>query len=249
MMIRLPIRAALAALIAVGCLSGRAHLSAQVTDTAAIEAETLEHFQALLRLDTSNPPGNEARAVDYLKAVLDTAGIPNQVFATDPTRPNLVARLKGNGRKRPILIMGHTDVVTVDPKKWTHPPFGAAREGGYVYGRGAVDDKDNLVASLMLMLMLDRAKVALDRDVIFLAEAGEEGHAAGRRAVHDRPALRRHRRRVLPRRRRRRGAHRRRDACAPTSGRRRRSRGRSSSWPAVRPVTARCRSGPTRSRC
>ena len=144
-------------------------------DWAKYDAETLEHFQALLRLDTSNPPGNEARAVAYLKAVLDKAGILNQVFATDPARPNLVARLDGNGRKRPVLIMGHTDVVTVDPKKWTHPPFGAAREGGYVYGRGAVDDKDNLVASLMLILMLDRANVALDRDVIFLAEAGEEG--------------------------------------------------------------------------
>jgi acetylornithine deacetylase/succinyl-diaminopimelate desuccinylase-like protein len=71
--------------------------------------------------------------------------------------------------------MGHTDVVTVDPKKWTHPPFGAARDGGYVYGRGSVDDKDNLVASLMLVLMLKRGNVSLDRDVIFLAESGEEG--------------------------------------------------------------------------
>ena len=71
--------------------------------------------------------------------------------------------------------MGHTDVVTVDPKKWTHPPFGAVRDGGYVYGRGTVDDKDNLVASLMLVLMLKRSNVPLDRDVIFLAESGEEG--------------------------------------------------------------------------
>lgn len=147
----------------------------QAPNTAAVDAETLQHFQALLRLDTSNPPGNEIIAVDYLKQVLDKAGIQNQIFASDPKRPNLVARLEGNGRKRPILVMGHTDVVTVDPKKWTHPPFAAVREGGYVYGRGAVDDKDNLVASLMLMLMLKRGNVALDRDVIFLAESGEEG--------------------------------------------------------------------------
>ena len=66
-------------------------------------------------------------------------------------------------------------MVTVDPKKWTHPPFGADRDGGYIYGRGTVDDKDNLVASLMLMLRLKRANTALDRDVIFLAESGEEG--------------------------------------------------------------------------
>jgi acetylornithine deacetylase/succinyl-diaminopimelate desuccinylase-like protein len=148
---------------------------AQQQPTAEVEAETLRHFQALLRLDTSNPPGNEVLAVEYLKQVLDKEGIPNQVFAADPKRPNLVARLKGNGKKRPILVMGHTDVVTVDPKKWTHPPFGAVVADGYVYGRGAVDDKDNLVASLMLMIMLKRAQVPLDRDVIFLAESGEEG--------------------------------------------------------------------------
>jgi acetylornithine deacetylase/succinyl-diaminopimelate desuccinylase-like protein len=71
--------------------------------------------------------------------------------------------------------MGHTDVVNVDPTKWTHPPFSATRTGGYVYGRGAVDDKDNVVAGLMMMLMLKRMNVPLDRDVVFLAEAGEEG--------------------------------------------------------------------------
>ncbi|HET9703092.1 MAG TPA: M20/M25/M40 family metallo-hydrolase, partial [Vicinamibacterales bacterium] len=141
----------------------------------SIEAETLQHFQALMRLDTSSPPGNETRAVEYLKQVLEKEGVPHQVFAKDPSRANIVARLKGNGKKRPILVMGHTDVVTVDPAKWTHPPFGAVRDGGYVYGRGAVDDKDNLVAGLMLMLTLKRNNVALDRDVIFLAESGEEG--------------------------------------------------------------------------
>jgi acetylornithine deacetylase/succinyl-diaminopimelate desuccinylase-like protein len=143
--------------------------------SAAVEEETIRHFQALLRLDTSNPPGNEVVAVEYLKQVLDQAGIASQVFASDPKRPNLVARLEGNGSKRPILLMGHTDVVTVDPKKWTHPPFGAVRDGGYVYGRGAVDDKDNLAAGLMVLLMLKRANVPLDRDVILLAESGEEG--------------------------------------------------------------------------
>ena len=94
-------------------------------DASAIEAETLQHFQALLQLDTSSPPGNEVLAVDYLKQVLDKEGIPYQVFASDPKRPNIVVRIKGNGKKKPLLVMGHTDVVTVDPKKWTHPPFGA----------------------------------------------------------------------------------------------------------------------------
>jgi len=144
-------------------------------NAAAIEQETMQHFQALLRLDTSSPPGNEIRAVDYLAQVLKREGIPYEVFAKDPQRPNLVARIKGNGKKRPILVMGHTDVVTVDPKKWTFPPFSATRDGGYVYGRGAVDDKDSVVAGLMLMLTLKRTGTALDRDVVFLAESGEEG--------------------------------------------------------------------------
>ena len=140
-----------------------------------VEAETMQHFQALLRMDTSDPPGTEREAAEYLKQVLEKEGIPVEMFAIERHRPNLVARLKGNGSKRPLLIMGHTDVVNVDPAKWTHPPFSATRAGGYVYGRGAVDDKDNVAAGLMLMLMLKRMNVPLDRDVIFLAEAGEEG--------------------------------------------------------------------------
>ena len=144
-------------------------------DWDRVNTETLQHFQELVRFDTSDPPGGEAPAVAYLKAVLEKAGIPVEVFALEANRPNLVARLKGTGKKRPLLIMGHTDVVNVDPKKWMHPPFGAVRDGGYIYGRGTVDDKDNVVASLMTMVLLKRLNVPLDRDVIFLAEAGEEG--------------------------------------------------------------------------
>jgi acetylornithine deacetylase/succinyl-diaminopimelate desuccinylase-like protein len=146
-------------------------------DWTKLEDEMMRQFQAVLRIDTSNPPGNEHLAVEYLKQVFDKEGIPSQVFALDPNRSNIVARLKGNGRKRPLLIMGHTDVVTVDPSKWKHPPFSATREGGWVYARGTMDDKDNLTAGLMTMLLLKRQKVPLDRDVIFLAEAGEEGNS------------------------------------------------------------------------
>jgi acetylornithine deacetylase/succinyl-diaminopimelate desuccinylase-like protein len=151
----------------------------QAPDWAKAEDETMRHFQALLRFDTSDPPmtppGGEKPAADYIKQVLDQEGIPAQVFALEANRPNVVARLKGNGSKRPLLLMAHTDVVNVDPKKWTHPPFGAARQGGYVYGRGAVDDKDNVTAVLMALLMLKRQNVPLDRDVIALFESGEEG--------------------------------------------------------------------------
>jgi acetylornithine deacetylase/succinyl-diaminopimelate desuccinylase-like protein len=143
---------------------------------ASLDAETLRHFQALVRMDTSDPPGNERPAADYLKRVLEGEGIPVQIFEKQPGRPNVVARLKGNGRKRPLLIMGHMDVVNVDPKKWTHAPFGAERDDGYIYGRGTIDDKDNLTAALMTLLTLKRNLVPLDRDVILLAEAGEEGN-------------------------------------------------------------------------
>ena len=144
-------------------------------DWKALEPEIMGQFQAIMRIDTRNPPGNEHLAVEHLRKALDAAGISNQVFALDPNRSNIVARLKGSGKKKPLLIMGHTDVVTVDEKKWQFPPFSATRDGGWVYGRGAVDDKDNLTAAFMTMILLKRYNVPLDRDVIFLAEAGEEG--------------------------------------------------------------------------
>ncbi len=144
-------------------------------DWAKIRSETLEHYTHLLRIDTSNPPGGETKAVDYLRSVLDREGIPYQVFALDPARANLVARIQGNGSKRPVIVMGHTDVVGVQRDKWSVDPFGAIRKNGFIYGRGATDDRDNLTASLMAVIVLKRAGVALDRDVIFVAEAGEEG--------------------------------------------------------------------------
>ena len=144
-------------------------------DWKAVEEETMRHYQALLRFNTSDPPGREQDAVEYLKGVLEKEGIPVQIFALEAHRPNLVARLKGTGGKRPLLLMSHTDVVPALKEAWDHDPFGAVREGGYVYGRGTLDDKDNLATCLMSMLLLKRLNVPLERDVIFLAEAGEEG--------------------------------------------------------------------------
>ena len=167
------------AFVLAGCLVVSGVLAAGQTgaqpDWTAADAELVSHFQALVKLDTTDPPGGERPVVEYLKRVLTSAGIEFQEFATEPNRPNLVARLKGNGQKRPLLLMGHTDTVNVDVSKWTFPPFSAARDGGYIYGRGTVDDKDNVSASLMVLLLLKRLKLPLDRDVIFLAEAGEEG--------------------------------------------------------------------------
>ena len=139
------------------------------------KAEILRHHRSLVQIDTSNPPGNETKAVEYLKKVFDSEGIPSQVFALDPQRANIVARLKGNGSKRPLLILAHTDVVGVQRDKWPVDPFGAVLKDGYIWGRGSVDDKDKLAANLMVMFLLKRTQARLDRDVIFLAESGEEG--------------------------------------------------------------------------
>lgn len=144
-------------------------------DWGQVESESLDHFTALLRIDTSNPPGNETAAAVYLQEALRAEGIEGRLYAMVPGRDNLVARIRGNGSKAPVLVMGHTDVVGVQRENWSVEPFDAVRRDGYIYGRGALDDKDNVAAGLMLLLMLNRAGVELDRDVIFLAEAGEEG--------------------------------------------------------------------------
>ena len=156
-------------------IGSRAYSQVSEPDWAAVEEETLRHFRALLRFDTSDPPGRELPAAEYLRDVLEAEGIAVEMLSVDPERPNVVARLQCDGSQEPLLIMAHTDVVNVDPEKWTFPPFSAKVDGGYVYGRGAVDDKDNLAAGLMVMLELKRQNVPLSRDVIFLAESGEEG--------------------------------------------------------------------------
>lgn len=146
------------------------------------KSEILQHYRALVQIDSR--AGNETRAVEYLKKVLEAEGIPTQTFALDPARANLVARITskstgGNGSKRPLLILAHTDVVGVQREKWPVDPFGAVMQDGYIWGRGSRDDKPVLAANLMVMLLLKRGGVALDRDVIFLAESGEEADTTG----------------------------------------------------------------------
>ena len=162
-------------------LLSAAALAAQIkpVDWGRQQAEILRHYRALVQLDTSNPPGNETLAVEYLKKILEDEGIPTKTLALDPKRANLVARLKGNGSKRPLLILAHTDVVGVQREKWPVDPFGAVVKDGYIWGRGTKDDKPILAANLMVMLLLKRGGVPLDRDVIFLAESGEEADITG----------------------------------------------------------------------
>lgn len=165
---------ATAALLAPGSFA-RSFQNLPTPDFAAARDEVVRILTGFVRVDTSNPPGNETKGAEYLKGILDREGIASEIFEKEPGRGNIVARLKGNGRKRPILLMGHIDVVGVEREKWSVEPFAGLVKDGYIYGRGSSDDKGMASACLEVFLLLHRLKAPLDRDVIFLAEAGEEG--------------------------------------------------------------------------
>jgi len=139
-----------------------------------VTQETVRHLQALLRLDTTNPPGNEMLAAEYIAGVLKSEGIEPIVLESTPGRGNVIARLKGTGDAPPLLLYGHTDVVPAEPQYWTHPPFAGEVADGFVWGRGAVDMKGTVAQQLVTLLLLKRNNVVLKRDVIFAATADEE---------------------------------------------------------------------------
>jgi len=131
-------------------------------------------MQQYLRVNTSNPPGNELEAAKFLKKIFDQNAIENEVFEFKPGRANIIARLKGNGSKRPIILLSHMDVVTAEPASWDVDPFSAVIKNGSIYGRGALDMKGEGLLHLMTMIILKREGPLLSRDVIFLGTADEE---------------------------------------------------------------------------
>jgi len=143
-----------------------------------VQEEAVRHLQALLRINTVNPPGNETAAAHYLAQVLQREGIAADVIESAPGRGNLVARIRGNGNARPLLLMAHSDVVSVEPAYWMHDPFGGEVLDGWIWGRGAVDTKGLVACELMVMLLVQRLGLQLDRDLIFAVFADEE--AGGR---------------------------------------------------------------------
>ena len=134
-----------------------------------------------LRIDTTNPPGNEIRAADFFKKILDQEDIENRVFNYAPGRADLWARIPHTTAfaQPPIVLLNHMDVVTSDASHWKAPPFSAEIVDGSIYGRGAQDMKNEGLAQFMVMVMLKREKVELDRDVIFLAVSDEEVDGTG----------------------------------------------------------------------
>ncbi len=143
-------------------------------DLAPVFAEALDILVRYLRIDTSNPPGNEKPAARFLGSLLESEGIECEYIETQPEREILVARLRGDGSKRPIMLCNHTDVVPVEAQYWDMPAFEGVVRDGRVYGRGAIDMKGCGVMQLMAFLLLHRNRVPLTRDVIFCAVPDEE---------------------------------------------------------------------------
>jgi acetylornithine deacetylase/succinyl-diaminopimelate desuccinylase-like protein len=177
--------ARIALLILVAALSCAAQAGAQAPpiapaahlDFPKLQSEAVLWLQGLIRINTTNPPGNEMVAAKYLAAILQQEGISPEIFETTPGRGFLVARLSSSAvpdPSRALLLMGHLDVVGVDKSKWSADPFGAIMKDGYMYGRGTIDDKGMTVANVAVMVALKRSGARLNRDVILLAEGDEE---------------------------------------------------------------------------
>jgi acetylornithine deacetylase/succinyl-diaminopimelate desuccinylase-like protein len=143
-------------------------------DWKPVFAEALEMFVRYLQIDTSNPPGNEKPAARYLGSLIEREGIACEYIETAPNREVLVATIKGDGSKRPLMLCNHTDVVPVEAEYWNMPAFEGVIQEGRVYGRGAVDMKGCGVMQLMAFLLAARQKLPLARDLVFCAVPDEE---------------------------------------------------------------------------
>ncbi|HXB75364.1 MAG TPA: M20/M25/M40 family metallo-hydrolase [Candidatus Acidoferrales bacterium] len=151
-------------------------------DSAAGIPEVARLLTEVISIDTSNPPGNEGKLAEFLKTRFAPLGFEIDIIPTpQPGKAHFIARLRGDGSKRPVLIAAHEDVVGVEREKWSLDPFAGVIKDGYVYGRGAIDFKGGLAIFAQAVLDIARQKRPLARDIIFLAEADEEGGAYGTR--------------------------------------------------------------------
>lgn len=164
-------------------------------DAERLRAETVQRLQSIIRFDTTNPPGNELPLALYLENALKEEGIDTTLLVPAKNRAQLIGRIRGTGSERPVILLAHTDVVGVQRASWTHDPFGGEVSNGYLYGRGAIDDKGMLAANLMTLLLLKRelgrGGGKLSRDVVFVATCDEEsgGDMGMRWLVENHPEL------------------------------------------------------------
>jgi acetylornithine deacetylase/succinyl-diaminopimelate desuccinylase-like protein len=164
------------ALVVLLALSPRGSAAEAPTDYGALAVELLARY---LRVDTTVPPGNELLGAQFFKDVLEREGLEVQVDEFAPGRANLLARLPGNGKRAPLLLMNHMDVVPADPARWSIAPFSGLLKDGLLHGRGAQDMKGEGILQLMALVRLKREGVVLERDVLFLATADEEAGFLG----------------------------------------------------------------------
>jgi acetylornithine deacetylase/succinyl-diaminopimelate desuccinylase-like protein len=144
-----------------------------------LQDEVVALTRDLIRLDTTNAPGNETRAAEHLRGYLEGAGVACELVAREPDRANLVARIPGTAGAPSLAFVGHTDVVPADPRDWTHPPFeGVVDDDGYLYGRGAIDMKNEVAARAVALAHLSRSGFRPAGDLWFLAVADEEDGTA-----------------------------------------------------------------------
>ena len=159
--------------------------------SAVAPPSPLELLQALIRFDTTNPPGNEGPCIEYVRDVLESAGCATETYALDPRRPNLVSRLEGQGDAPPLLLYGHVDVVTTAGQQWTHPPFEGRLADGFVWGRGALDMKSGVAMLVSAFLRARAEELELPGDVVLAVVSDEEnlGDFGARFLVERHPEL------------------------------------------------------------
>lgn len=161
--------------------------SALAIDRVPIYERPAELLQNLIRFDTTNPPGNEAECIGYVNGLLADAGCQTAILARDPSRPNLLARLPGQGKAPPLLLYGHVDVVTAENQTWQHPPFAGEVADGYVWGRGALDMKGGVAMMVAAFLRAQATGLPLAGDVVLALVSDEEsgGEYGARWLVQD----------------------------------------------------------------
>src|SRR3954451_12436542 len=142
--------------------------------TVSLRDEVTELLQELIRVDTTNPPGNETAAAEVLQAYLEDSGAEVELYARIPERANLVARIPGRGDGPKLLFLSHTDVGLADAAEWPADPFGGELRDGEIWGRGALDMKDQVAASAVAIASLARDGFRPNGDLIFVVAADEE---------------------------------------------------------------------------
>ena len=147
----------------------------QVDESAAdIHRRPAELLQRLIQFNTTNPPGSEASCIDYIRTLLASAGIESTLLARDAARPNLIARLPGEGRTSPLLLYGHVDVVTTEHQRWSDDPFGAREHDGFIWGRGALDMKGGVAMMVAAFIRAKLENLSLPGDVVLCLLSDEE---------------------------------------------------------------------------